>query len=113
MSLNNVYVAIAVIAAITLFTRAFPFLFFDRSQPPELLLFVGKYIPPVIMTILVLYCLKDIKWGSVPHGLNEVLAVLAVVLLHAWKRNPLLSIFGSTVLYMLLVQTRILTALFL
>ena len=27
-----------------------------------------------------------------------------VVILHVWKRNPLLSIIGGTVCYMLLVQ---------
>ncbi|CUH96729.1 putative membrane protein [Propionispora sp. 2/2-37] len=105
MSLTNVLVAIVIIAFITMVTRYFPFLFFSAKQPPEVLLFIGKYIPPVIITILVLYCLKDIQWGGIPHGLNEVLAVMAVLLLHSWKRNPLLSIFGPTVLYMILLQT--------
>lgn len=112
MSLTNVFVAIAIISLITIATRSFPFLFFSGKQPPEVFLFIGKYIPPVIITILVLYCLKDIEWGGVPHGLNEILAVMAVLLLHGWKRNPLLSIFGSTILYMLLLQTGVLNNFF-
>lgn len=32
------------------------------------------------------------------------IAVMAAVLLHVWKGNDLLSIFGATVFYMVLVQ---------
>ena len=38
------------------------------------------------------------------YALPELLACAAVVLLHIWKRNTLLSIAGGTALYMLLVQ---------
>lgn len=37
-------------------------------------------------------------------GLPELLAVAAVVGLHLWKKNTLLSIFGGTAFYMILVQ---------
>ena len=37
-------------------------------------------------------------------ALAMVGAVLAVVVLHVWKKNNLLSIFGGTILYMILVQ---------
>ena len=35
----------------------------------------------------------------------QLAAAAAVVVLHLWKRNNLLSIFGGTVLYMVLVQS--------
>jgi len=38
------------------------------------------------------------------HGLPELIAIAAVVALHLWKRQMLLSIAGGTVLYMVLVQ---------
>jgi branched-subunit amino acid transport protein AzlD len=34
----------------------------------------------------------------------QLIAGAAVVVLHVWKRNNLLSIFGGTILYMILVQ---------
>lgn len=37
-------------------------------------------------------------------GFGVLLAVAAVVGLHLWKKNTLLSIFGGTAFYMLLVQ---------
>lgn len=108
MSLTNVMVSILVMAGITAFTRAFPFIFFDNKQPPATILFLGKYIPPIIITILVFYCLKDTKWGLAPYGINELIAVLLVILLHLWKHNPLLSIFIPTLIYMFLTQTGVL-----
>lgn len=39
-----------------------------------------------------------------PHGIPEAAAVAAVILLHLWKRNNLLSILGGTVIYMVLLQ---------
>ena len=44
---------------------------------------------------------KRDKWKKI---LPELLAVAAVVILHHWKGNVLLSIAGGTALYMLLVQ---------
>ena len=37
-------------------------------------------------------------------GFGVLLAVAAVAGLHLWKKNTLLSIFGGTAFYMLLVQ---------
>ena len=38
------------------------------------------------------------------HGLPELIAAAAVVGLHLWKKNTLLSIAAGTALYMVLVQ---------
>ena len=48
--------------------------------------------------------LRSIDLFSGTHGLPELLCVAVCALLHLWKRNELLSIFGSTILYMVLVQ---------
>jgi len=111
MKLNDVYIAIAIMAGITFLTRAFPFLFFRNRKPPAAVLFIGRYIPPVLITILVVYCLKDASWGNAPYGLNEVLAVGTVIVLHLWRRNALISIFGATLLYMFLLQSGFVTRL--
>ena len=56
------------------------------------------------MGMLVVYCLRNVKILDKPHGLPELLSVGAVVLLHLWKRNTLLSIALGTIIYMVLVQ---------
>lgn len=100
--------AIALIAVMSLVTAALrflPFLFFGGGRKvPAFVSYLGKVLPYAIMGMLVVYCLKDVSLVQPPHGLPELLAVLAVAGLHLWKRNALLSIGVGTVLYMLLVQ---------
>lgn len=109
--------AIAVMAIVTFLTRALPFLLFDRGDhPPKLVLYLGRVLPPAVIAMLIVYCLKsnilavEANLTSLlnPAVLNQwlpaLLAVAVVVLLHIWKHNNLLSIFGGTILYMVLVQ---------
>ena len=100
--------AIAVMAVVTFLTRALPLLLFDRGgNPPKLVLYLGRVLPPAIIAMLIVYCLRSLRAASlfVPAGwLPQVIAVAAVVVLHLWKHNNLLSIFGGTILYMVLVQ---------
>ena len=102
---EKVFFAILVMASVTFFTRALPFVFFAKRRPPAIVVFLEKYIPPMVMTILVVYCLKDIHPAASPYGLPEIVSVLFVVLVHLLIKNPLVSIFGGTVLYMILVQS--------
>lgn len=96
---------IAVMAGVTLLTRALPFLLFDRGQePPGTILYLGRVLPPAVMSMLVVYCLRGMDFSAAPGWLPQVIGVGAVALLHKWKHNTLLSIFGGTLLYMFLVQ---------
>ena len=54
--------------------------------------------------MLVVYCLKGTELLAAPYGIPELLAICAVVLVHLWKKNMMLSIAIGTVLYMLLIQ---------
>ena len=91
---------ILAVAAGTQLTRWLPFWLF----PPAVVAYRGKVLPPAMMGLLVVYCLRSISWLSAPHGAPELIAIAAVAGLHLWKRNVLLSIAGGTVLYMVLVQ---------
>ena len=107
MPLNPVQTltSIAVMAAVTFLTRALPFLLFDRGDhPPKLGLYLGRVLPPAIIAMLIVYCLKGVSFTSLGGWFPPLMAGLAAVLLHLWKGNDLLSIFGATVLYMVLVQ---------
>ena len=53
---------------------------------------------------LVVYCLRGVDLLGPTHGLPELLAGAAVVGLHLWKKNTLLSIAVGTALYRVLVQ---------
>ena len=104
---NAVHAAalVLVCAAVTLFLRALPFLFFGgRRGIPRLVSARGKTLPPAIMAALVVYCLKAVPYGTFSDGAKQLVAAAAVVALHVWKRNTLLSIAGGTGLYMLLIR---------
>ena len=103
-------------AAVTFLTRALPFLLFDRGdRPPKLVLYLGRVLPPPSSPCSSSTVSRVRFWpcGTLSHLLSlsaagewlpAFLSVLAVALLHLWRRNTLLSIFGGTVLYMVLVQ---------
>ena len=96
---------IAVAAIVTLFIRAIPFVLFGvKREVPATVIYLGKVLPPAIMVILVVYCVKGIDLFTGNHGIPELLSVAVVAGLHIWKRNTLLSIAAGTILYMILVQ---------
>ncbi|MGJ7456934.1 branched-chain amino acid transporter permease [Halomonas sp. MA07-2] len=71
---------------------------------------MGRYLPPTVMMILVIYALRDFRplaegqLNAGATGWTMVLASLAVVVLHLWRRNALLAMIGGTAAYMAMVQ---------
>ena len=90
--------------AITILLRFLPFIAFGKKRP-EFILYLGRVLPYSVMAMLVIYCLKGINFLSSSHGIPEIISCLAVIILHVWKRNTLLSIIAGTALYMFLVQS--------
>ena len=58
----------------------------------------------IFIAMLIVYCLKGVSFATPAGWVPALLSCGAVVLLHLWKGNDLLSIFGGTILYMALVQ---------
>ena len=98
-------IIVCMVALATQITRWTPFLVFSGGRRlPKVVEDLGRLLPPAMMGLLVVYCLKGVTWLAAPHGAPELIAIAAVVLLHRWKNNVLLSIAGGTAVYMLLVQ---------
>ena len=92
-------------AGATVFTRALPFLLFPSSRKkPRWLLYLGRVLPPAVIGMLLIYCLKGVTPLTYPFGLPELLSVLCTIALHVWKRNTFLSIASGTILYMILIR---------
>ncbi len=94
---------IAVMSVMTILLRFLPFLAF-RNRTPAYISYLGKVLPPAIIGMLVVYCLKDVTPLAWPFGIPELVSAAAVALMQIWKRNSLISILSGTVLYMLLIQ---------
>ncbi len=102
---THAIVLIAVVAAVTLLLRALPFLIFSgKRQAPRYVVFLGEKLPFAIIGMLIVYCVRNIGFAAAADWVPTALAVAAVVVLHVWRRNTLLSIVGGTVLYMVLIQ---------
>ena len=96
-------ILIAAMSITTILLRFLPFLVFKKETPPYIA-YLGKVLPPAIIGMLMIYCLKDITPMASPYGIPELIAAVCVVILQVWKRNSLISILTGTVLYMILVQ---------
>lgn len=94
---------IVVAALATFITRALPFVLLYRWAEHPLLRHLGRYLPPVLMVLLLIYALKDaLVTGA--HLLPSVAALALVAVLQLLLRNPLVSILSGTGLYMCLIQ---------
>lgn len=102
LSLNQAILATFVGTIVIFGTRAFPFILFSKKQPPAIIRFIEKHIPPMIMAMLLVYCFKDVKFSQNPFGLPHLIALVATIVLHVLKNNTMLSIFGGTILFMIL-----------
>lgn len=95
---------IAVVALVTWSLRAAPFALFGNRPLPGVMRYLAKALPPAIMTILVIYCLRSISFAQSPFGIPELAACALVVVLHAVRNNMYLSIVAGTVCYMILLR---------
>jgi branched-subunit amino acid transport protein AzlD len=97
---NIAYVlaSVAVCVAITVGIRALPFPVARTLRRHPIADDLSRRMPAGAVMILAVYCLAGIKDTTTTHGVAEIAGVGAVVLLHLWKRNMLLSIVGGTVI---------------
>lgn len=104
MTTTQSIITIIIVVIGTMTTRFLPFIIFPESKtPPKIVTYLGTVLPYAVIGLLVVYCLKDAVFSQY-HALPELIAIAAVVVIHKWKKNTLLSIGGGTVIYMLLVQ---------
>jgi len=108
-SVSEVLFLSFVMAAAIYFCRVFPFLFFRgktgagvTGRKAVFLSFVEKTVPPAAMTVLALNALAGPVKSNPGEIIPALIAAVFTVSVHLWKRNPLISIFGGTALFMVL-----------
>lgn len=104
--MNTAYLlgAVAVMGVATLLTRLAPFWLLSAHREAAWLRFLGRYLPPAVMSVLVLYCLRGIDPGAPDHGLPQLLGVVVTVVVHLLWRQSLASIAAGTATCMLLLR---------
>ena len=104
MDIKRTLIVIAICVACTQLERALPFLIFHGKEVPSVVKYLGKVLPMAIMATLIIYCIKGISFAAPVSWAPYLIACGVTVALHLWKSNTLLSIFGGTACYMILIQ---------
>ena len=87
----------------TILIRFLPFVIF-KEKTPDFVMYLGKHLPYCAMAMLVVFCLKNVSFGSVHTFVPELIAIITTIFLQKWKHNTSLSIVVTTLIYMFLVQ---------
>lgn len=103
--MSYLLVAVALMALATFTTRAAPFLLFGTATGRPWLAFLARYLPPAVMTVLVLYCLKDAFAGRATGPWPVLAGVVVTVAVHVARRNALFSIAAGTAIHMILLRS--------
>ncbi len=96
-------IIVGVMAAVSALLRFLPFVVFRKRTPPYIA-YLGRVLPPAIIGMLVVYCLKDVTLTAAPYGLPELIACLTVAAVQLWRRSSLWSILAGTAVYLVLVN---------
>jgi branched-subunit amino acid transport protein AzlD len=104
LSLPRLVIAVFACAAVTFAIRAVPFVLFTTGRVPRALQYVTRFLPPAVMAALLIFSFKSVDFRVYPHGLPAIFSLALTVALHLWRRNSLLSIFGGTAAYMVLIR---------
>lgn len=96
--------AVLVAAGITWALRALPFFFVEKLRDSALLPHLAAVMPVGIMTILVLYTLRNTDIGANVPTLAVGLGLLVTLALHLWRRNAVLSVLAGTAVHVVLMS---------
>jgi branched-subunit amino acid transport protein AzlD len=98
---------IIVMTLATVITRLMPLCLPKKYYDSAFLKELNKFFPAIILTLLVIYSVKDANW----HYLNikehkfayaELVGILTSSSVHFYKRNALLSIGLGTLIYVII-----------
>ena len=106
MTISQQIITILIVGGITFLLRALPFFIFPAGNKPlpGYIEFLGKVLPPAFISLLLIYCVREVKVLTSPYGIPELISILVVVVLHKWKHNILLSMGAGTILYMAILN---------
>ena len=103
MSIQRILLCILVGAVCTFLMRALPFLLLGgKREIPKKVKYRGSILPPALMAVLIVYCLRGVPADLAGSGIREIAASVVCAGLHIWKRNTFLSIIAGTLFYMIL-----------
>lgn len=104
LSTSQMLITILVAGVCTFATRVIPFAIFGNRKVPEIIKYLGKILPPAIIGVLIIYCIKDSYNFQLNTFLPQILGIIITAVMHLWRKNVLLSISVGTISYMLMIH---------
>lgn len=104
MTISKAIIISILIGLIVFSERLFPFVLFSKYQPGKLIHIFERFIPPLVMTGLLIYSLRDIRFTSPEQWVPQISAITFTIATYLWRKNSLISIFGGTIIYMILIR---------
>jgi branched-subunit amino acid transport protein AzlD len=94
---------ILLMAVLTYGARLFPYLLFGRrDKAPAIVAYLGAVLPPAVMILLIVYCLRDISVLRYPWGIPGFASIALVFVLYKLTKNNLIAMIFGTVAFMAL-----------
>lgn len=91
---------ILIVAFVTWGVRSAPFILFGKRPLSPVVQYLGRTLPPAIMTVLVMYCLRTTNFRSFPFGIPEIIScILVIVLQFARKKYVFFDCFWNALLH--------------
>lgn len=104
MTVTEAIIAMFCIALVIFAERLFPFVLFSKRTPGRLIHVFERYVPPVVMLGLLVYSLRSISFSAPALWVPPVAGVAFSAGTYIWKKNTFISIFGATIIYMVLIR---------
>lgn len=96
---------ILVLAVLTFGARIFPFLLFGGGKKvPALVTYLGGALPPAVMILLIVYCIRNVDFLVFPYGIPELSGIALAFLLYKVTKNNLIAMICATALFMVLIR---------
>lgn len=110
MTGTQMFITVLMAVAGTIVTRYLPFLLFPEGREiPEYVRYLGRVLGAAVFGILVIYCFRNTDFITSfslggTHGIPELIALAATVVMFHWKRKMVLSMASGTAVYMILLH---------
>ena len=65
---------------------------------------INSILSPIVMIGLLIYSLRDVRFASMGQWVPQISAIIFTIVTYLWKKNSLVSIFGGTIIYMILIR---------
>jgi branched-subunit amino acid transport protein AzlD len=96
---------ILLMAVLTYGARLFPYLLFGRrDRAPSIIVYLGAVLPPAVMILLIVYCLRDIDILHYPWGIPSFASIASVFILYRLTKNNLIAMIFGTLAFMVLLR---------